>query len=97
MKLDLRDHRISIRGAEALANAPARALEELQLYWNAIGPAGAAALAVSTCSPRIRILDLHSNLLGDPGLEALAAVGAAELYQAQIGSELPRDAANDGR
>jgi len=76
VKLDLRDHRISIRGAEALANAPASALEELHLFWNAIGPAGATALAASTRLPRLRLLDLSSNLLGNTGFEALAALGA---------------------
>jgi len=58
---------------EALTGVPqAPALRELELGYNSIGPAGAAALARWPVLANLWRLQLHDNVLGDAGLLALA-------------------------
>jgi hypothetical protein len=59
-------------GAQALARAPLVRLRQLHLYGNAIGDAGAVALAGSAALSALRSLDLSENGLGDEGALALA-------------------------
>lgn len=71
-ELDLYYNRIGPEGAQALFGEREHPqLERLQLRNNALGDAGAIALARG-CMPKLAILSLEDNAIGPAGAEALA-------------------------
>jgi uncharacterized protein (TIGR02996 family) len=63
--------RIGNAGATALAEAPWRALEHLDLRTNDVGDDGALALGFSQSLARLRLLQLENNFIGPAVKEAL--------------------------
>lgn len=71
--IHLRDGRIGLRGAQALAQgAPFRNLHTIDLRFNGLDSAALLAIAKSSAFPALRHLELAYNGINDVGLVALA-------------------------
>jgi uncharacterized protein (TIGR02996 family) len=84
--LTLSDCPIGDEGARALAQSPFLSLTHLVLERAGVGPNGAAALAASPRSARLRVLKLDGNPLGPEGARALASSpNLGNLYHLSLG------------